>query len=59
MSNKELLTTNDIMDIFSISYRTVWYWKEGGVLPPAVRFSRRCYWKRADIENMIESGAVR
>jgi predicted DNA-binding transcriptional regulator AlpA len=48
--SKELLTTEDLMDLYSCSRTTIWRWVKAGVLPEPRRIGGLKRWRRPEIE---------
>ena len=49
-----LLTTEDLLNKFRISRKTLDNHIERGELPPPLRIGRRRYWQESTIESLIE-----
>jgi len=50
---KELMTIKEVLAYFSISQRTLYYWRDEGKVNP-VRVGGRVYFRRLDIENLAQ-----
>jgi excisionase family DNA binding protein len=54
MTEKDLLTVQDVARRLSVSVRTVWRWLAGGHLPAPVRLRPYCTrWRARDVEGFI------
>ena len=40
--------------VVGVSHVTWWSWRKAGKLPPAIRFGRRYYYRREDVERWLE-----
>ncbi len=47
---KEWMTTQDLMELYSCSYTTIWRWVRAGVLPAPRKLGGLNRWRRAKIE---------
>lgn len=54
MSDLQIIRTNELAELLSVSTVTIWKWEKKGLLPPKVKINRVAGWRKADIEKWLE-----
>ena len=44
--------------VIGVSNVTWWTWRKAGKLPPAIKFGRRYFYRRQDVERWLEQGVT-
>ncbi|KAF2955839.1 helix-turn-helix domain-containing protein [Marinitoga sp. 38H-ov] len=48
----ELLTRNEVMELFKISAPTIYRWGKKGILKP-IKIGKKVFYKKSDIEKLL------
>lgn len=56
--DEELMTIEEVADLFHVSKKTIYRWNSDGTGPRRVRIGSQVFYRTSDVEAFIESAEV-